>query len=546
MRNEHLDGRTDLRFWSIAALVVTWIATSSIVAADPIKCQRAIGKALAGFTQTRVKALAKCEEAKRTGKLPGATICTSAPKTAPLLAKAATKLRAALEKGCGGADKTCGAGADDDTLAAISWPGVCPDFEGLGCANAIAHCGDIADCLQCIDEHAVDQALALYYGRLAPTPPGTPLGACQISIGKDTAKFYAVKGKALSKCWDARLAGKHTDVCPDAAAPVGSPAQKAAAAIAKAESKKIVGICKACGGADKQCDGIGDLTPDMIGFPGSCPAVASCGAGITTLADLVTCVDCVTEFKVDCAQALAIPPFVVYPASCAQPVPTATPTPVATPTVTVTATPSVTPTPTPTTTRTATPTPLATATRTATPTLTATRTASPTPTITATPAGGVCGNGVIDAGEDCDDGNTVNCDACPSTCKNSTAPVACAATSVRHAQTIHLVAPAGLVLSGGLFCIDYPAGVVALPGTGNVSGRVSGLSGGLPLLNDFNNAVQLSFVVNPGQAQLDPIISFDLCTGQTAPLPSAFTCVTKSASSNGASLDPTTVVCTPM
>jgi len=154
----------------------------------------------------------------------------------------------------------------------------------------------------------------------------------------------------------------------------------------------------------------------------------------------------------------------------------------------------------------------------------------------------VCGNGVVEAGEDCDDGNTVNCDSCPKDCRFSTAPVACSATTVRHAQKIQLIAPSGAVLSGGLFCIDYPAGVVALPGTGNIGGRVSGLA--LPILNDFNNAVQLSFVANPGLAEFDPVISFDLCTGATAPPPTAFACVTKSASNNGAALDPTTVVCT--
>jgi cysteine-rich repeat protein len=238
-------------------------------------------------------------------------------------------------------------------------------------------------------------------------------------------------------------------------------------------------------------------------------------------------------------------PTVVPTASA---MPTRTPSPTATATPVATASPTVSPTTTPT--RTASPT--ATATRTATPTVTRTATpsatgsATPVPSVTVTPGGApVCGNGVVDAGEDCDDGNTVNCDSCPSNCKSSTAPTACPTTGVRHAQTIHLEAPAGAVLSGGLFCIDYPSGVVALPGTGNITGRVSGISGGVPFLNDFNNAAQLSFVVNPGQAQLNPVVSFDLCTGQTAPLPTAFQCVTKSASNSGNPLDTATVICSP-
>ncbi|HEY2386100.1 MAG TPA: hypothetical protein VGK30_04000 [Candidatus Binatia bacterium] len=92
---------------------------------------------------------------------------------------------------------------------------------------------------------------------------------------------------------------------------------------------------------------------------------------------------------------------------------TATPTVTATATITATATrtatPTVTATPTLTATAplTATPTVTATATKTTTPTVTATgtatptRTASPTPTATSTPVS-LCGNGVVDAGEDCD------------------------------------------------------------------------------------------------------------------------------------------------
>ncbi len=218
----------------------------------------------------------------------------------------------------------------------------------------------------------------------------------------------------------------------------------------------------------------------------------------------------------------------------------ATPTSVATasanPTATVVATQTAVPTntTTPTVTRTATPS----ATRTTTPTL--------TPTTTPTPG---CGNGIKEAGEDCDDGNTSNCDACPSNCKNVTAPVQCASTTVRHAQTIHLAlsndAPEGTLLSAGLFCIEYPSGVVALPGTGTVTGRVSGVNA-LTSLNDFNNAVQLGMVATPGFTSVDPVISFDLCKGATAPPPANFTCVVKSASNQGDSIEPLSLVqCTP-
>jgi hypothetical protein len=115
---------------------------------------------------------------------------------------------------------------------------------------------------------------------------------------------------------------------------------------------------------------------------------------------------------------------------------------------------------------------------------------------------------------------------------------------------VQLQAPAGETISGAQLCLDYPSGVVALPGTGNVPTggtppRLTGVSG-ISTLNDFNNAVQLTFAATTGQATWSPTISFDLCTGQSAPPPASFTCVMKSAASGGGNqLDPATVVCTP-
>jgi hypothetical protein len=288
----------------LAAVVVAGACTVSLAAADPLKCQRAIGKASSGLAQARLKALAKCEEMKLKGKLPASTTCSGEPKTAAALTKADDKLAAAVAKGCGGADKACG-GGDDDSIDAIAWPHACPEFEGLVCNNAIADCGGIATCLQCIDQHAVDQAVTLYYGSLAPTSPGDPLAACQIAIGKSTSKFFAAKLKAIAKCWDLRLTGKHGDACPDAAAPRdrrhGRPPRS------RAELNGVKGICKAvvvrtgCVTAPPIWSRPRSDSPPRV--PRSPPA-----APASRHFDLVTCVDCVTEFKVDCASALAIPP----------------------------------------------------------------------------------------------------------------------------------------------------------------------------------------------------------------------------------------------
>jgi len=107
---------------------------------------------------------------------------------------------------------------------------------------------------------------------------------------------------------------------------------------------------------------------------------------------------------------------------------TATNTVTATATATATGTHTVTATSTATRTATLTHTATATATPTLTPvpptpTATATDTATPVNTSTATPA--LCGNGNVDAGEQCDDGNTLNGDCCDSTCHFEPAGAAC-------------------------------------------------------------------------------------------------------------------------
>lgn len=309
--------------------------------AEPIKCERTILKEASKFALAAMKASGKCEEAKLKWVVDA---CPDEGTTAKV-AKAGGKLRAAIAKACGGADHDCSTPADDDSLAALGWPGTCPDFEGLGCTNALEDCDDLATCLECINRKIVERTIDLYYGDLKPSFPGGSLNDCQVAIGKGAAGFFAAKAKALTKCWDARLTQKHSDACLPPAIGDG----KYLAAIAKAETKKIVGICKACGGQDQACGGSTDRSPDDIGFTSHCPAVAACADVVTDLTDLVGCVDCVSEFATDCE--VAVPRLAPYPSGCGlapptpTPTPTVTPTPTATPTQTPSATPTITPTP---------------------------------------------------------------------------------------------------------------------------------------------------------------------------------------------------------
>ena len=129
------------------------------------------------------------------------------------------------------------------------------------------------------------------------------------------------------------------------AGPCPSGDAKTVATIAKADAAKATKICRACGGGDAACGGADDLTPDTIGFTPTCPPLGigtSCGGVVTTLSDLLACATCITEFKTDCLDALAVPGEKPYPNACAVQ-PTPTPTATATPTLTPTPTPTFTP-----------------------------------------------------------------------------------------------------------------------------------------------------------------------------------------------------------
>jgi hypothetical protein len=319
------------------------------VRADPAKCRVAIAKLAAAHVQARVKALGKCEERIVRGKLPVATSCAAEATTAAALAKAESKLHAGVARACGGADRACG-NADDDPLAAIGWDlGACPDVGGAGCSAALSHCGDVADCLVCAGTAAVAGTLGLLYDDLdLASPAGSALERCQVAIGKETTKYLVAKTKALEKCWKAVNTGGVVGPCP---VPGDG---KAALKIARAESKKIRKICKACGGPDRGCDatigpvagtgGDDDLDPATIGFAPSCPAVTApasgeaCGGPVAGLAGLVACVDCIADFEGDCLDGLAVPWGQAYPSACNPGAASPTPTPAATPTPTATAT----------------------------------------------------------------------------------------------------------------------------------------------------------------------------------------------------------------
>ncbi len=306
---------------STSTLVVLWLLAAAAPAeADYRGCERAISLGSAKLIRLQYKALRRCNDAVVKGARPGP--CPDAPATARI-ASATSKLRAAIDAGCGGGDGHCG-NADDESLAAIGWDiGSCPDLASAACGNTILDCGDVADCVICVDGAAVAQQVGATYGAL-DVPAGSPsvLG-CQRIIGRATEKFASQSVKAMAKCQSRVILGYAHGPCPD---PI------AVAVIAKAEAKKVKAICKFCGGADRRCGTADDLAPATIGFAATCPDVtvpagAACAAPIGDLQGVVDCVDCVASFNVDCAAAAAAPAIAPYPAVCGAPAATATATP---------------------------------------------------------------------------------------------------------------------------------------------------------------------------------------------------------------------------
>jgi len=157
---------------------------------------------------------------------------------------------------------------------------------------------------------------------------------------------------------------------------------------------------------------------------------------------------------------------------------------------------------------------------------TATPTESPTP-----PEG--CGDGVVDipGGETCDDGNTVEGDACPANCRIAT----CEASGATVDLDINYATDPATNVSAIQLFLRYPDGVVGIPGRNNdgpVLERVSSTNFAITP-NDRDYA--LNFVL------LDPsffgpemgtavTVTFDLCTGAEVPSAADFRCDLESVS----------------
>lgn len=133
---------------------------------------------------------------------------------------------------------------------------------------------------------SLDLADGLYAGLLVPEPDRARRG-CRRAIGREGVRFAKVKAKALRDCNLGTLKGKA------GFGPLGTTCdspQGTQALIADAETRKQTRILDACTSLDPQ---------DDLGFPTTCPGLPYCSDPIPTLADLVTCADCIAEAEVD-------------------------------------------------------------------------------------------------------------------------------------------------------------------------------------------------------------------------------------------------------
>jgi cysteine-rich repeat protein len=139
-----------------------------------------------------------------------------------------------------------------------------------------------------------------------------------------------------------------------------------------------------------------------------------------------------------------------------------------------------------------------------------------------------CGNGLLVAPETCDDGNTSDEDSCPADC------IVDACTAQSGTDLVAEVNFAGSNdVAGITVFIDYPEGKVSIPGSGgSVSpGIITDLPGfAFGQTNDLDHAL-IQAVVDGSSfpAGLLFRIHFETCAGATPPAAGEFTCTVQSA-----------------
>jgi cysteine-rich repeat protein len=134
-----------------------------------------------------------------------------------------------------------------------------------------------------------------------------------------------------------------------------------------------------------------------------------------------------------------------------------------------------------------------------------------------------CGNGAIDAGEDCDDGNVVNGDTCPSNCQ---LPTACAVTGTVNV-TFNVTSP--VTPLGGLSAyLSYDNTKVNIPGNGAAAAGSVTAGAFSQSVNDLDSAI-IVVLADPSDIGSPPFsVQFNVCSGASVSA-SDFDCLVQNA-----------------
>jgi len=315
---------------------------SSSVGADAAEnCGREVHRRHRHYLDALTTVVARCanETAASTDTPPLAEcrVAALARQTEGKVARARAKLFGGIAKRCGGSDRRCEIppGDGDVALTAINWDTAeCIGIQGR-CHQPIATCEDVASCLACVAEEAVDQGL----DRAVHEPFVRPTGAasCQRAVSKEAVRFLQRKGRVLGRCNDAILAAK-PGYLSDVACPHADLSGRTLTRLQRAEQRFVHSVCKRCGGGgdadgDRTCDSPGSLdgivrlpyvcpdilVPESILYPGG----VACGDRnpVSTLDHYVGCLSCVLDFVGDCAAAAGRgdPTAPPYPDACRLP-----------------------------------------------------------------------------------------------------------------------------------------------------------------------------------------------------------------------------------
>jgi cysteine-rich repeat protein len=136
-----------------------------------------------------------------------------------------------------------------------------------------------------------------------------------------------------------------------------------------------------------------------------------------------------------------------------------------------------------------------------------------------------CGNGQIDIGEDCDDGNVLDGDSCPANCKLNTA---CAVTGTKTV-TFNVSTPAGLGPLGALKAyLAYDNTKVNIPGTGAAAGGSVTAGAFAQSVNDLDSAI-IVVLDDPADIGTPPFtVQVNVCSGASVTA-ADFSCLVQQA-----------------